>query len=190
MKIVRGRHLAFRGVILLCACSALAAPPPPRPRETTKPPSITSATTRRSSELPRAVYVLARLGPDLSDAYETGYLTALTRGIEALGATVRTTRLTGLEIDRSAAAKEREAFAPDVTFIVVFNDRFVSGSTHRGEVIVQLIDASGMELWRSRQTFVISDFLVPNPMIAGIGEKAGKAAIEKLAEDRVFPGPI
>jgi hypothetical protein len=190
MKLSYTRLVAFLATAILCAGAVSAAPPPPKPHEAPKTPNMTSITTRRVSEPPRAVYLLAQLGPDLPDAFENGYLAAFTRGIEALGATVRTTKLTGLELDRSAAGKAREAFAPDVAFSVVFNDRFVSGSTHRGEVLVQLVDASGNELWRGRQTFVVSDFLVAKLTIAGAGEKAGDAAIEKLKEDGVFPGPV
>lgn len=190
MKPFQLRAMASLMAAILCTCAAPAATPPAKPHKPAKEPVIVSITTRQATERPRSAYVLAQLGPDLPDAYENHYLAAFTRGIEALGATVRTRKLTGLELDRSAAADEREAFAPDVSFTVVFNERLISGSTHRGNVLVRLVDSSGNELWRSGQAFVISTFLSPGPAIARAGEKAGKTAIEKLEKDRVFPGPI
>jgi hypothetical protein len=178
MRGVRTRAIALLVSIVLYAC---VTPPAP---------TVVSTILQRADEKPRKVLVVAKLGQDLPDEFEDGYIAAFAHGIEKLGVAVSTMKLTGLELDRAAPEKAIEAFMADAVFTIVFNERSVSGSTHRGAVTVRLLDARSTELWRSRQSFAFTYFAVAGQAVTDAGARGGDAAAEKFVADRIFPGTI
>jgi hypothetical protein len=182
MTFTRRRAVVFVAAALLCSCVSQKPQPPTQ--------TVASTTLSRSADAPRRVFVLAKLGQSMPEPFADGYLAALAQELGGLGATVSTMKLTGLELDRRAPDKAREAFAPDMTFTVVFEARLSSNSTHTGVVMVQLVDARGDELWNSQQVFAFPSFAATGKGIIKSGTRAGSAAFRQLMADRVFPGTI
>lgn len=177
------RHALRRVALLVAAVGMCCCATPPEP-------VVISTTSIRVAEQPRKVFVLAHFDQSLPDAFEDGYVAALEQQIENLGSQVRAVKLTGLELDRRAHENARAAFGPDMVLIVGFNTQSTYGSTHRGVVGMQLLDARDIVLWRAQQGFAFSFLSVASKSAFEFGERAGGAAIQKLVADRVFPGTI
>jgi hypothetical protein len=150
---------------------------------------MNSSALSRLSEQPRKVFVLAYLDQALPDRFEQGVVAALRHELEVLGPRVEAVELNGLELDRHAHERARAAFAPDAVLIVAFRGKAESELTQRGVIEMTLLDSHDAELWRCAQGFAVT-----SPAFAGAlfdsGRRAGKAAVQRLVADRVFPGTI
>ena len=184
MRYAHARAVLLGAAAVMCSCVSPQVPQAPRV------PTVTSTTLKRSSDPPRRLFVLSQHNQFLPDEYEDGYISTFAHGLEALGVKVMTMKLTGLELDRSAPDTARDEFAPDMTVTVVFNQQHSAHSTHRGVILVELLDSRGSALWTSRQPFAIRFSSVVGQGVIDAGKRAGSAAFRKLMEDRVFPGTI
>jgi hypothetical protein len=135
---------------------------------------------------PHKAFVRAYLDQSLPDAFEEGVVAAVQHDLHALGIEVQAVTLDGLETDRHAHERARAEFAPDAALVVSFHALSTSGFSTRAAVEMTLLDAHDEALWEYEQHFAIS--ASGRKALAGAGHRVGSAAVQRLVDDRGFPG--
>ncbi|HET7811237.1 MAG TPA: hypothetical protein VFL16_11745 [Steroidobacteraceae bacterium] len=137
---------------------------------------------------PHKAFVRAYLDQSLPDAFEEGVVAAVQHDLHALGIEVQAVTLDGLETDRHAHERARAEFEPEVVLVVSFHALSTSGFSTRAAVEMTLLDAHDEALWGYEQHFDLS--ASGRKGLSRAGQRVGNAAVQRLVDDRVFPGPV
>lgn len=140
--------------------------------------------------LPRKAFVAAYLVHELPEPFQDGYIEAVETELGKLGAAVAVAKITGLELDRNAHIEQQQAFQPDVVLVIRFELKEIYDSSHRGRVVLHLVDQrSGEECWRLLQTFSFSYEPVLKSLAFDGGAKIAREALQAAWSDGVFARP-